>query len=533
MLKWRTIRINKLNVNTGPCSQFNFALNGATWVGTDSEPLQELYQRVCIAACFDSQERQNAPRCHKKTRVTICGSLTGWRRDPSSQDLVRWITGWAGVGKSAIAQTIAYECSMDAQLAASFFFYCASQDRNSLKAFVATIAFQLSVRVPGAREFIISLLLRDKTIFEKSFQGQWQALVVDVLLYLHRQGVSQPMLIIVDGIDECISEEEQRTLLSTLLSSSRELCPSFKFLVSSRPENHLRTMFEEFFEEVEVKNRNTIELTEEDGGDIELFLQSSLQAIHDDYDQYGERALQTQSWPGEDKINQLVKRASGQFIYASVVVDFVRNYNGNPNVPLEEVLKPHSNSLKELDHLYTIVMGKILKSTPKKHRRLLHHLMVCILLDVVYTYRPDLPFFCPKELNTEVVKTLLRNLYPVVDLSGIFRHRTFCQFLIRPSVPHPFSITSRHISVVTSYALQSLSTKRCSGRVKALSLMCLLHSTPTPELIFRLTKLPRDTFDTDVPFVASTQQHLWRNTGISKCLLSWITVDVSAHDLRV
>ncbi|TFK59647.1 hypothetical protein BDN72DRAFT_944107, partial [Pluteus cervinus] len=355
--------------------------------------------------------------------------------------------------------------------------------------------------------------------------GQWKTLIVDTLRKVPPPPA--PMLITLDGIDECESHDEQRVLLEAILSTADQLGPHFKLLIASRPERQVQRVLEDF------ANIRNIELgnTDQDSADIGLFLQTSLQEIHCSYERHGTPTAVPGAWPRNEDVQKLVKKASGQFIYASLVVQFVKNYHGDPSVPLELVLKPHSKSFKELDNLYLIVMEKIEKSTHKKHRPLLHYLMVCVLMDLVYPYNSDLSLFCPKALDKSTVKILLASLHPVVDSNGRFRHITFCNFLTQPANPHPFSITSRHISRLTSRSLRSLAKAEHSLWVKEKSLFCLLHSSPTPRLIFRLAFLPRSVFEGS-ELILANDQILWHTT-LSRLLLSWLRVWVSNYDLPV
>ncbi|TFK67694.1 hypothetical protein BDN72DRAFT_84938 [Pluteus cervinus] len=489
--------------------------------------LEALRQRTCFGGLFDSAERGEPPRCHPETRHAVISSTSSWLEGLAIQKYVRWILGWAGVGKSALAQSIAELFFKRGQLAASFFFSRATPDRDHIHTFVPTIAYQLATSVPGAREIIVQQMVRDATIFEKSFDGQWKALVVETLRKVPPPSV--PMLIIIDGIDECESLDEQRTLLESIIGCADRLGPSFKLLIASRPERQIQRVFDQFpsIDKVELGN------SEQCDADIGLFLRQSLGDIRRVYEHRGAPITAAgSSWPIDDTIQKLVAKASGQFIYASVVVQFVKSHQGDPKVPLDLVLQSWSKSFEALDNLYLIVMENIQKSIPKKRRPLLHHLMVCILMDLVSSYNSDLSSFCPKELDKPLIKVLLGSLHPVVDSNGRFRHITFCNFLTRPSNPHPFSITSRHVSRITYRALRSLLEEPRSPWVKAKSLFCLLHSSPTPKLIFRLAFLPQKVFEGSQP-ILENDQVLWHPTWLSRLLLGWLRVRVSNYDLPV
>ncbi|TFK73168.1 hypothetical protein BDN72DRAFT_855008 [Pluteus cervinus] len=202
----------------------------------DPSVIEILRNRVCAGAAFDSAERADPPRCHPDTRTAILQSGRSWIDALNVVFFFLWITGWAGMGKSAILQTLAEEYQRGMRLAASFFFFQASPDRNTTQGFVATIAYQLMESVPGAREIILQKISNNQTIFsDKSFDGLWRTLIVDTLCTAPPP--TAPMLIVIDGVDEIASHDEQRALLHAILKSAEKLSSAhYKILIASRPE---------------------------------------------------------------------------------------------------------------------------------------------------------------------------------------------------------------------------------------------------------------------------------------------------------
>ncbi|TFK69230.1 hypothetical protein BDN72DRAFT_621447 [Pluteus cervinus] len=449
-------------------------------------PIDILREHVCAGAAFDSAERGEPPRCHPETRTAIISSGRQWVDALNTLCFFKWITGWAGVGKSAILQTLAELYSNLGRLAASFFFFQASSNRNTISGFVATIAEQLMDSVPGAREIILHKIANNPKIFvNKSFRSQWQTLIVDTLRHPTIPPPMAPMLIVIDGVDEIASHKKQCILLQTILSSALQLGPSYKFLIASRPEPQIERVFGEFG----IPQESRIELGDSCSTqhDIRLYLQAYFMGIHHAHD--FQSTSSAQAWPGQHVIECLVKKASGQFVYASTVIQFVESQD-DPEAALEIVMKGrdvHAESFKELDYLYLLLMERVKRSIQKENQHLLHHLLVCIYMCLVREVQDQLHLLYPEESKENLVKSLLRKLKPILGTNGEYCHKSFIEFLVQPSVPHIFSINSWHISGVISLCLPVF----LKNGIDTIPLLWLLErASPTPDLVSCLDKIP-------------------------------------------
>jgi len=69
--------------------------------------IQALSQAISHGAMHDSSERDPPPRCYPGTRKKVADDIIHWLEDPCTSTSVLWVNGRAGVGKSALMQTIA------------------------------------------------------------------------------------------------------------------------------------------------------------------------------------------------------------------------------------------------------------------------------------------------------------------------------------------------------------------------------------------------------------------------------------------
>ncbi|TFK62443.1 hypothetical protein BDN72DRAFT_739219, partial [Pluteus cervinus] len=127
-----------------------------------------------------------------------------------------------------------------------------------------------------------------------------------------------PMFIVIDGLDEYHNPDEQIKLLRDILNSAHRLCPSFRILICCRPERYLEKVFNEF-------DLGHIRLGQSsaDNDDIRTFLRVSFNSIRHDHHTDNAMSNIDRQWPSDYEVEHLVVRASGQFIFAVAVVEFV------------------------------------------------------------------------------------------------------------------------------------------------------------------------------------------------------------------
>ncbi|KAJ2913690.1 hypothetical protein MD484_g6720, partial [Candolleomyces efflorescens] len=265
----------------------------------------------------DSDARSNPPKCDEDTRGEAIRAITEWVTDRDSSLRLLCMTGAAGSGKSALQQTIAEICGRNKTLGSSFFFSATDPSRNTLKAVVPTIAYQLGSANVVLKRWITIAVENDRLIFFRSLKTQMSALIVQPFKRLKQDlglaANSLPHAILIDGLDECKGEERQAELLAVIKECFLESDLPFRVFIASRPEWAVRTALEP-------------------GGDLHGKVYHI--QLSDDYDASEDiarylrrrfslcgRRIGTPGWFTEDDIQALVKAASGQFIYAATVIN--------------------------------------------------------------------------------------------------------------------------------------------------------------------------------------------------------------------
>jgi hypothetical protein len=137
-------------------------------------------------------------KCMRGTRQDILAQIEQWI-DRDSDRPICWLSGPAGSGKSAIAQTVAEICAAGNRLAASFFFFRGAGDRSNFTHFLPTLAYQLAFSLPPTKHHIQNAMRNDPLILNRSLHHQFNKLIIDPVLALTEPIL--PMVVVIDAID--------------------------------------------------------------------------------------------------------------------------------------------------------------------------------------------------------------------------------------------------------------------------------------------------------------------------------------------
>ncbi|KDR67170.1 hypothetical protein GALMADRAFT_18872, partial [Galerina marginata CBS 339.88] len=276
-------------------------------------------------AFHNSNDVYDPPKCHPNTRIAVLDKIMKWIRglDPETRDaLIMWLNGPAGSGKSAIARSIAERCYEEGILVASYFFARSDPTRNHGRSLIATIAYQASTRFPDIRDGIIRAVDRDPFVFTHSLEAQILALIVTPLRELIDAGYfntpDSARIIIIDGLDECNDRSSQVKILTAISTTLQRHRLPLIFLIASRPEHDIRHSFDVGYMK-EITTRLPLNDDYLPSDDIRLFLQDKFTEIKETHPFKVQMPL---TWPADQDLRELVRKSSGQFIYASTVVKF-------------------------------------------------------------------------------------------------------------------------------------------------------------------------------------------------------------------
>ncbi|CAH3183196.1 unnamed protein product [Porites lobata] len=238
------------------------------------------------------------------TRLHIFEKIKLWLDDLASENRVIVISGDAGMGKSVIAAVVCQRMQHAGRLSGSHFCQHNKERYRNPKVMLQSLACQLCDVLPEYKSELLKKLSRNLGVDMDSLEVQelFEFLFEEPLCTVGDPG--RNLLLAIDGLDE--SEYKGRNdLLDVVANHFCKLPAWFRFLVTTRPEVNIADRLKKF---------NPIQLeqdNEENVKDIRLFLEKQLSSV-------------IQAGFKEVIIDALVRKAAGHFLYAYLMVDFIR-----------------------------------------------------------------------------------------------------------------------------------------------------------------------------------------------------------------
>jgi len=314
----------------------------------------------------------------EETRVELVAELDDWEKSSVDAPTMKWVVGGAGEGKTALLLTFADLCKRHKRSVGTFFASNRIANCSDGSRIVATLAVQLMQSLPSTAKYIDKALRQDPHILSKGREVQMKALIVEPIkriamvtrfLSTITFGLkSYPTLIVIDGLDEVTGKDAQTDIIKIIGNTMKDIRLPLRFLVASRPEPHIveavQSLRSRFLEDcISIMDLRKDILVHRD---IRRYFKIKFEEIRakDDY--------LPLDWPGEDVIDQLVDKASGQFIYATTVMPYIMFEYHSPDERLAIIrgllaTPPGDKPYHNLDELYSHIVrnatrgGDILK----------------------------------------------------------------------------------------------------------------------------------------------------------------------------
>ena len=239
-----------------------------------------------------------------ETRLHIFEKIRLWLDDRTSENRVMVISGDAGMGKSVISAVVCQRMQNAGRLSGSHFCQHNKARHRNPKIMLQSLAYQLSELLPQYKRELVKALSRNlgEDINNLEVGELFELLFEEPLINVDDPGRS--LLMVIDGLDE--SEYKGRNELLDVMANQFSTLPGWvRFCVTTRPEINIADRLKKF-------NPVLLEQDDEENvQDIRLFLERQLCSV-------------IQSGSEEVVIDALVRKAAGHFLYAYLMVDFIK-----------------------------------------------------------------------------------------------------------------------------------------------------------------------------------------------------------------
>ncbi|KAL5513812.1 hypothetical protein ACEPAH_4213 [Sanghuangporus vaninii] len=186
--------------------------------------------------------------CFDGSRRETLKMIETWSESESSPKLF-WLHGTAGLGKTAIAHTVAKLFHSQNRLVACF----SLNKRQNSEGIIPTIAYHLACWHPDYQNYILDVLRSpQKTVVHSGLSGQFELLMKRPIseIAIRSPPTHKPLVVVLDSLENCYDAEDCRRSVIDYLVDIAMLVPWLKIFISSRKSED----FELCFRQVGVQN---------------------------------------------------------------------------------------------------------------------------------------------------------------------------------------------------------------------------------------------------------------------------------------
>ncbi|CAE6509641.1 unnamed protein product [Rhizoctonia solani] len=456
-------------------------LNMSIWKIIDRQTIETCLARInpSMSASYDSAEASLVQRsqCTPNTRKQVLHDLEAWKNDRDNEK-VCWMSGMVGTGKTTIANTLCSLLASHHELGASFFCSRSLPSCRDVKLVFPTIAYQLARFSSPFRYALSQVLGREPDAHTKVIQVQFERMILEPWQSAN-SSLPTNIVVVIDALDECEDGRGVEQILDALLKHASKL--PIKFLVSSRPEHHIRKKIAKSTKKAQLTLHEIEDRVVKE--DIETYLRQELASIS----------------ITDDQLATLIERTGVLFIYAATVVRYLKA--GTSIGRLETLLKSSgagrksSNKTKEIDNLYNAVLTSAVNNPELEDSE--HEQMELVLHTVICAQEPLTVDGLAALLNIDPVEVMaaLEPLWSVLHVAE--------------------SDTTKRVSTLHASFPDFMLDSSRSGQ---LACKAELHNTKLAELCFGRIKRNRSqfnicnlessfVFDEDVPNIDDSVKH--------------------------
>jgi len=376
------------------------------------------------------------------TREDVLTLIKTWLDDLNEPNIF-WLSGSPGSGKTTIASTVVadFHC-----FSGQFFFHRDEAELRDPDNLWRRIALDLALGSNIVRKSIARALETQKAnIRGLDISMQFEHLIAKPLWEVFTTSV-EPLLIVLDALDECESYEK---LLPSLTSWSN-LPKSLKLLITSRRYSNIQSSLGSMSVHCDIHTGH--EISTQTSNDLEKYFIA----------RFSEVAGLPPKWPGPAQVSFLIRKAAGLFIWAKSAMDFVLHKGGDPEERLDLIFTDSGEGIDAVDNLYYQIISAAWKGLRKPEETSLRLVLGSIVIAKNPLRTQDL-----KELlgvKDALLNSIINQLGPILSISDAnylrVCHKSVTDFLLDPERSKDFWIDSQQHSLCFSgYCLKFMNRK--------------------------------------------------------------------------
>ena len=370
------------------------------------------------------------PLCDPCMEGTRNGILTKIEREVKSVDGLNmiWIRGFPGVGKSALAASIAFRLQEQHRHVICFRFDRTRSTTITAGALWRAVACDLAYLYPSLRKHLAQ---GSRELISSDVDRLFKSLIETPLSMLKNVPHEELPVIVIDALDECGGlrhQNDHSALLHTLQRWSEvDYLKRFKLVITSRQEDWITKIFpESICTHVNIPSGSDVKPGDSASEDIHIFLKTRLESM-------GMKGTLI-----EKALDYLAPRAAGVFIWAMTVANFLER---NPKGRFAMLEKDSGRGLTSLHSLYsTIVNASFGHGLEEEEIKA----VVSVMGAMIFAKKPlddDALIMLPEVRipgsDADQLGLIRKGLMSVIDSGPVlrFHHRSFEDFLLSPSFP--------------------------------------------------------------------------------------------------
>ncbi|KAK5453601.1 hypothetical protein LTS15_006787 [Exophiala xenobiotica] len=407
-----------------------------------------------------------------------------------------------GSGKSVLASSIIQSVQESDFDLAFYFLRFGDQIKNNLNTLLLSLAYQLATALPEYRRRLLRLFDDGLNVQKSAPRLLWQKLFNSTLFKLK---LTRPLLIIIDGLDECDSAD----LFLKLLEDFHAFPGPVRLVVFSRNIQSLSSTFDRLSKRLPVRYHFLENMSQ----DLQMYAEEEMATMHGDEEFKHSIAM------------ELARKADGNFLWASLVLTEVLQCHTE-----DEVLRALEEVPNELEPLYERMDSTLAKNCRPSDRVMGKTIIMWIacsryalnLLDLAEALRPQYTNI----LDLRYTIGCVCGEFVLVDSKGVVSmvHSSAREYLLQNTdlnyhIPRRSSHQSIFAKCIT--ALINASPRIQTGQMKAQAFL-LYAATSWP---FHLEQ-SSDVSDQDSLLLLA---RFFRNAAV----LSWIYLLSVAGQLRI